>query len=58
MKPTSAFIIAAAITATTALAQTATARNWLETSAPYQKMVEGVKVPLPYFRQRQDPPEP
>ena len=50
MKFTFAFTIAFAITATTAaVAQTAAARNWIETSSPYQKLVEGVNLPMPSY---------
>lgn len=50
MKFTFAFTIAFAITATTAVvAQTAAARNWIETSLPNQKLVEGVNLPMPSY---------
>ena len=40
------FTFAFAITATTAVvAQTAAARNWIETSSPYQKLVEALTCP-------------
>lgn len=51
MKFTFAFTIAIAITTTTTavVAQTASARNWIETSSPYQKLVEGVNLPMPWY---------
>ena len=50
MKFTFAFTIAFAITATTAVvAQTAAARNWIETSSPYQKLVEAVNLSTPSY---------
>jgi prolyl oligopeptidase PreP (S9A serine peptidase family) len=49
MKFTFAFTIAIAITTTAVVAQTASARNWIETSSPYQKLVEGVNLPMPWY---------
>ena len=53
MKFTFAFTIAIAITATTTItavvAQTAVARPWVEASSPYQKLVEGVDLPLQWY---------
>ena len=44
------FTFAFAITATTAVvAQTAAARNWIETSSPYQKLVEAVNLSTPSY---------